>query len=114
MDLESRVLLASGDYERGARAPGVVQVAHGVAQTGRHVHVHDADLARGVGIAHGHAEGDVLGQREHVADGRVVGAAVDERQLRAARIAKEKTDLLLLEGVEEEVGALSVCRLDGV
>ena len=59
------VLLAGGDDDRRPVGPGVGQVADGVAETGRGVHVDEGGPAGGLGVAVGHADHRRLLQRQH-------------------------------------------------
>ena len=100
-DVEALVVLPRRHEQRRARLLGVVEHAHGVPEARGHVHVDDAELPGGLRVAVGHRDDGRLLEPEHVAERRLLGEGVHERQLRRPRIAEQVLDALLLQDLQE-------------
>jgi len=86
---QAGILLARGHHERRAGLEGVVEHAEGVAEPGRHVHVHHRDPPGGLRVVAGRAEGHPFVQRHDVAELRVVQQGVEDRALGGAGVAED-------------------------
>ena len=95
------LLLAGGEDHRRARELRIEERAHGVAETGRHVHVAGDELARGAREAVRHGHHQRLLQAQHVGEVRMLLERMHDRQLGGARVAEEVRDALVLEEREE-------------
>ena len=99
------LLLPGGDDQRRAGDMGGVQRADRIAEPGGHVHVAGREPARGARVAIGHGDHDRLLQAEHIADLRVVGQRVHDRQLGGPGVAEHLRDPFGLQQLDE--GALA-------
>ena len=98
-------LLAGGDDQGRAGEIRREQRAHGVAQAGRHMHIHRRDLARGTGVAIGHGNDDGFLQAKDIADIRLLGHGMHDGQFRGAGIAEQPGHALVLQKGEKGTAA---------
>ena len=109
-----RVLLAGGHNHRRVGAECAEDHADGVAEARRHVQVHHARAAAGLGVVARGPDGDALVQREHVVDPRIARQAVDQRALGGAGIAEQVLDPVRQQALHEDVTPVHVtCPLLG-
>ena len=104
-DDEFLVLLSGRDQDRRGRLLGVVQHAHGVAETRRDMEVRDRELAGRLRVTVRHRHDAGLLQAEHVAQLVLGRERVHQRQLGGAGIAEQDLDAFLLQELQE--GTLS-------
>jgi hypothetical protein len=97
----SLLLLPGRQEHRRAGELGIEEGAHGVAETGRHMHIaRDQASARArEAIGHGHHQGFL--QAEHVGQIGMILEGMHDRQLGGARIAEQMRDALVLEEGEK-------------
>ncbi len=104
-DVERLIVLPCGHQKGRSRLLGVVEHAERVAETGRHVDAHDAELAGGLGIPVGDRDHRGLLERQHVGERGLLGETVHQRQLGRPRVPEHVPHALLLQDVQE--GALA-------
>ena len=95
------LLLAGRHQDRRAAPVRIEERAHRVAETRRDVDVARGEAARGAGKAVRHREHHALLEPQHVAQPRMLGQGIHDRELRGPRVSEEVGDALVLEQPEE-------------
>ena len=102
---EALVMLARRHEERRAGLLGVVEHAHGIAQTRRHMDIDRGEAPGRLGIAPGHGHDRALLQPQHIARRGLDREGIHQRQLGGAGIAEDHLHALLAQQLQK--GALA-------
>ena len=106
----SLLLLSCRHDERGAGIESRKQRTHGVAKSWRNMNVACDQLPGRPSIAVSHRDDDRLLQAQHVAHLRIVGERMHDRQLGCSGVAKEVSDTLRFEQLDERAAAADRVR----
>jgi len=102
VELQQRAGLLAGRDDHGrAVLEGREDIGHGVAHAGGRVQVHEAGIARGLGIAVCHAHDHGFLQAEDVRE--VLGIVAKQGQLGGARVAEDARHAQLAQHVDDGV-----------
>ena len=86
---------------------------HGIGHARARGDQRDADVAGGAGVAVGGVHRGLLVAHQHVLDGVLLVERVVDVQHRAARVAPEVLDVLGLQALDEDFGAVRLVRWEG-